>query len=603
MRDNVLEINQLVNRDAVAADIANYYQTWHSMRIPWIEENKELRNYLFATDTSTTSNNQLDWKNKTTIPKLTQIRDNLHANYMNALFPNDRWIRWEAYSKESADKQKRDAIEAYMDNKVREGKFIQIMSDLLYDYIDYGNCFPDVDYITETVLDPDTGESNTKYEGPIAKRISPIDIVFNPLAADFENTPKITRALKTIGGIAKEVNTRPEWTSINKDIMSQLINVREGIAQYNTADVDKANGFQVDGFGDLATYYGSNFVEVLEFEGDYYDKANNKLYENHRIVVLDRSYVVVNEPIKSWTGKSKKRQCGWRDRPDNLYAMGPLDNLVGMQYRIDHLENLKADAMDFAVWPMLKIKGNVEEFDWEPGGEIFIGEDGDVDELGKNLSGVISADNQIAILEGKMEMMAGAPREAAGIRSPGEKTAFEVQALENAAGRLFQHKINQFERKVIEPVLNDMLEIARRNLSGSDVIRVMDDDLGVVEFLSVTKEDITAKGKIRPIGSRHFAAQAQLIQNVMNLFNSGLMNQPAFIAHISFKNLAKMVEDVLGLDRFDLFKDNAMLFEQAESTKLMNALQEGIEVDNLTPVEEEVDAEQQGLQTELQTGS
>jgi hypothetical protein len=26
--------------------------------------------------------------------------------------------------------------------------------------------------------------------------------------------------------------------------------------------------------------------------------------------------------------------------------MGPLDNLVGLQYRIDHLENAKADALD-----------------------------------------------------------------------------------------------------------------------------------------------------------------------------------------------------------------------------------------------------------------
>ena len=26
---------------------------------------------------------------------LTQIRDNLHANYLDALFPNDDWMKWE----------------------------------------------------------------------------------------------------------------------------------------------------------------------------------------------------------------------------------------------------------------------------------------------------------------------------------------------------------------------------------------------------------------------------------------------------------------------------------------------------------------------------
>ena len=48
--------------------------------------------------------------------------------------------------------------------------------------------------------------------------------------------------------------------------------------------------------------------------------------------------------------------AGWRPRPDNLYAMGPLDNLVGMQYRIDHLENLKSDVFDQIAYPILKIR-------------------------------------------------------------------------------------------------------------------------------------------------------------------------------------------------------------------------------------------------------
>lgn len=52
---------------------------------------------------------------------------------------------------------------------------------------------------------------------------------------------------------------------------------------------------------------------------------------------------------RNWLGKTSIVHAGWRYRPDNLWAMGPLDNIVGMQYRIDHLENLKADAMDLAV--------------------------------------------------------------------------------------------------------------------------------------------------------------------------------------------------------------------------------------------------------------
>jgi hypothetical protein len=126
-----------------------------------------------------------------------------------------------------------------------------------------------------------------------------------------------------------------------------------------------------------------------------------------------------------------------------------------------------------------------------------------------------------------------------------------------------------------------MLEVARRHMDMSDVIRVMDDDFGVVEFLTVTKEDITAQGKIRPIGARHFAAQAQLLQGLTGVFNSpiGQMIQP----HTSPKALTKLVEDSLGLERFSLFYDNAMIYENMETQKVMADAEEEVAVHATTP--------------------
>src|SRR5258708_9446601 len=94
---------------------------------------------------------------------------------------------------------------------------------------------------------------------------------------------------------------------------------------------------------------------------------------------------------------------------------------------------------------------------------------------GKALSGNLEIEN----LERLMEEMAGAPREAMGFRTPGEKTKYEVQSLENAAARLFQNKIKQFEEQIIEPLLNAMLELARRNLTGPTVIKVFDDEFKI----------------------------------------------------------------------------------------------------------------------------
>jgi len=581
MSDKVAEIRQILSPDNIAVDITRLYDIGMTMKRKKIDEIKELRNYLFATDTRTTSNRNLPWKNSTTVPKLTQIRDILHTNYMNALFPNDRWLRWEGANADSETKKKRNSILAYMENKLREGNFVERVSELVYDYIDTGNAFGDCEFVKDTYTDPESEEEVTNFIGPKAKRISFYDHVFDPTAASYMESWKVTRYLKSMGQLQVEVATRPELEKVNKAMLNEIVNIRNQISGYSSPEVDKAQGFIVDGFGSMNEYYTSGYVEILEFEGHIHDLAKQELRMNRHIWVVDRNKVIYDEPIATWTGKSTKVHSGWRKRPDNVYAMGPLDNLVGMQYRLDHLENLKADAMDLAVHPPIAIKGDVKEFTWQPGEIIHLGDEGEIAELGKNLQGVVAAQNEIAQLEQKMEDFAGAPKEAAGIRSPGEKTMFEVQTLENARGRIFQAKINQLEREIIEPILNNMLEIARRKMSTSDLIRIMDDDNGVIDFMEITKDDITARGKLRPIGSRHFAANAQLIQNLSMIVNNGIWQ---FVAnHASPKKMATMIENVMGLDRFELFSDNAFIFEQAETQKLMNGAEDEIQKTALTP--------------------
>lgn len=562
--------------DTMGSRIGQLWSLWHEKRSQKLNEWTELRNYLFATDTSTTSNSTLPWKNKTTTPKLCQIRDNLHSNYISALFPNDRWFTWEGYTDDDEVQGKSQAIIAYMSNKIIEGNMRDTVSSLLYDYIDFGNAFSITEYEDNTFTN-DEGETLTGFVGPKLVRISPLDIVFNPLAISFEKAPKIIRKILTFGELKQLTNSSEEWDIAFK----KATTMRQYAQGIDKIERKKVEAFQVDGFGDYLSYLGSDYVEVLTFYGDYYDHVTGEGGDHQEIVIIDRAITVSKGKIKNWTGKSNIAHVGWRKRSDNLYAMGPLDNLVGMQYRLDHLENLKADAQDLAVHPMLKIKGDVNPFTWEPGGRIFLQEDGDVGEFGVGLAGVISANNEIEMLEAKMEEMAGAPKQAMGIRTPGEKTAFEVQSLENAAGRIFQEKTINFEINILEPSLNSMLADARKNLNGLDIARVMDDDLGVSAFLSITKDDITARGTLRPIGARHFAQQAQLLQNLNQLASGGLL--PLIAPHISGKKLANLIQDALQITRFNVIRPNAAVAEQIETQKLIGAAQEQAQVEQSTP--------------------
>jgi len=565
------------NTDDTGKKIGRLWDEWSTKRDPKIEEWKELRNYVFATDTSTTSNSNLPWKNSTTMPKLCQIRDNLHANYISSIFPNDNWIKWEGKTLEESTFKKKNAIQSYMSTKAHQSNLRDTISKLLYDYIDTGNCFATSHYVREETFDKDDPTRRvTGYTGPKAIRISAFDIVFNPVAPEFKEAPKIIRSIKSIGELTKMAKRDPIWL----EAIEKSKNVRRGAAAFTTQDFHKSVSYLIDGFGDMREYYGTDYVEVLTFEGDYYNTETEEFEENIQIIVIDKSILVTNRTIPSPLGKARVAHAGWRKRPDNLYAMGPLDNLVGMQYRIDHLENLKADAMDLMVHPPLVIVGDVDPWTWGPEAEIHIVGEGSVTELGQNFSGVVSAISEIDRLEAKMEEFAGAPKQAMGIRTPGEKTAFEVQALENAAGRIFQEKTVNFEINILEPLLNSMLADAIAAQDVSEVVRTFDDNIGAEDFLRVTTDDLMAEGLVRPIGARHFGQQAQILQNLSQALASPL--GPIVQPHISGKAAARLLEDSLQLQRYSLIRPNVALSEAAETQQLGGALQEEVAVEQAT---------------------
>ena len=585
MAGTTIDIESMIDPHSLAVEIANRWTSWNNARSEKVKEWKELRNYIYATDTRTTSNNKLPWSNSTTTPKLTQIADNLHANYFAALFPQKRWFRFEATDADSDTKIKRSIIQAYMQNKLRQSDFVNTTSKLVNDYIQYGNCFATVDF-ERKVTEYEDGDRIVNYVGPKVVRISPFDICFNPLAANFSDTPKIVRSVLTLGEIQRMVENDSS-KGYMADIFNKMLGNR-GSARGNEVDINKSEGFVADGFASLTDYYESDYVEVLTFYGDIYDKVEGKLLNNRIITIVDRAYVLSNEENPSWLGRDPIFHVGWRDRPDNLYSMGPLDNLVGMQYRIDHLENLKADVFDQIAYPVLKIRGDVEDFDFEPNARIYLGDEGDVGYLVPD-STALNADFQIQNIEAKMEMMAGAPREAMGIRSAGEKTAFEVGQLMTAAGRIFQHKTAHFERVFLEPILNAMLETARRNMDYEDTAKVLNEDTGLYFFTQITRDDIKANGKIVPMGARHFAERAQRVQNLTTMYQIKA-SDPTVAAHLSGKEFARLLADELGEPA--LFKENVSVSEQMETQKVATEAQIEFEAEQ----EEMVDQGSQELQ-------
>jgi len=576
MAGKTVDLDEVITPDTIGNYIANQWVEWDILRNPKKADWEEMQRYIYATSTSATPNGALLWKNKTVLPKLTQIRDNLFANYIAALFPKDDFIEWQGDRRSDQTKKKTEVMEAFGAHTLTQNRNKEVLQRLVLDYIDYGNAFALADWDDDTVVTRD-GEEKVGYIGPAYRRISPYDIVFNPIAPNFESTPKIVRSFVTLGEL-KVAMMKQTPSDQQEELEAAFAYLREIRHAATTAPKDfkeRDTLYKIDGFGNFSQYLRSPYTEVLTFYGDFYDVQKDKLYQNAVITVADRHKVLCIKDNPSGIAGTKIRHIGWRLRQDNLWAMGPLENLVGMQYRIDHLENLKADVFDLIAAPPLMVKGLVEDFEWAPFARIYVGDDGDVKSFAPE-GNVLSANLEIDQLQQKMEEYAGSPKEAAGFRTPGEKTRYEVQRLENAASRIFYAKTKQFEEFIIEPLLNDGLELTRRKATGKMILRVFEDATNATNFLTISPADLAGFGRLRPVAARNFADKADRVQNVNAFFGSVLGQDPEIKAHFSTVALARMFEELLDIQDYGVVQPYVRLSEQQEAQSLANAGQEQV---------------------------
>lgn len=607
---NTVDLRQVTNDDQLAREIATLWINWDTSRTDAKARWKETTSYVYATSTRDTTNEGVGgqdgagWSHSTHLPKITQIYDNLAANYMAALMPHDDVVQFLGFSQDAVIKEQREKVEAYIKTKHRLSKFRTTLYQIINDLLLYGNCFAQVYYVNESSTI--AGIPEMAYSGPKVRVISPYDIVFNPFATSFERSPKIVRSVKTLGEIIRDVEENPDGKYYAKGI-KKWVKMRKAVASMETADIDKYVNVGVDGFGTATSYFQSGNVEVLELYGDIFDQEKGELLKNHVVTVVDRKYVIRKEPIGTWSGFPPIFHCGWRLRSNNLWAMGPLDNLIGAQYLINHLENSRADAFDQMLFPTRVITGDVQEEGVQagmPGGiyRIPTGE-GSVTNLSPDTT-VLQADMQISVKMAQMEEFVGSPKEVAGFRSPGEKTAFEVNSMLQSAGRIFQHRLNYFEEEFLERVYNAELEAAKVNLNKADLIRVYDSDDDVVLFEEIIPEDLNIFGKLIPTGARGYIRKQQLAQNLMSL-QQAIQQDQMLATHFPSVKLADAWVELLDIRDLGIMEPWGRIREQSEGAKKTMLAQKSVEQTQaaLGQLEQEQDQAANAEATILEAGS
>jgi hypothetical protein len=499
--------------------------------------------------------------------------------YLDAMFSLPDYIDWEPYDYESVESEQRNNVKALCKQMLEDSKFKPTIRELVEDYVDYGNAFATVTNVNET-LQMDGKTQGVIYNGPKAIRINPLDIFFDPLATSFERSPKIIRSIMTLGELQADADLLPdnaeEYKKALKKAIERRSEIRNTLATIQPENIidDMCN---IAGMGSWSNYYKSDTVELLTFYGDLYDIDTNTLHKNTRIVVMDRCFVLLEEPIKNYGFNCNIFKAGWRDRKDNLWSMSPLDNIKGMQFMIDFLENKRADVFNYISNPVLVKKGDVEmPSDIYPGCEIGVDVDSDVAFIRPDAT-ALQADLYIDRYLNLMEEMAGTPREAMGFRTPGEKTAFEVSQLNTASSRLFNEKVRKFEMEMLEPLINLMLRVFLATSQRVTKVRT-ETSLGTPTTKDINLDQLAANGHFTAIGSNTYTEKARMAQTVMQLYNSGVVSDPLVFNYFDPKIIAKILAYTTGLDSWKgLIKSQARTYEELDARMTTEAAQQNLE--------------------------
>ena len=597
MNTEVMTVLHALTPDTMAKEITNMWTRYKQARSSWENEMVELRAYMFATSTNTTEGNTNNFNNSTTIPKLSQIATNLRANYNAHLFSNPNWAQFQAFDQTEDALAQRNTIEAYVRTKIQRKNYEGPLGQIIDDWI-LGGCFGQQRYVTEHGQDKN-GNKIITYQGPIMERISPEDIVFDVTASSFRNASKVIRRVYTFGDIARLVadDTHAAFTQEMLDgIRETRTSVRASGIMQSPEGVDwKNQALTRDGFGSMLDYVQSDLIEVHEFYGDMYSMETGEFLQNHKITIIDRRLEIERKPISTANGSQYLYYATPESRPDNLMGISPLARLVGMQYKLDKLENMRADIFDRIANPTVVESGDVEFYGTRgaPGGRYVTDEQGGVRYLVPDTT-VLNADFQINNTMSIMEELAGSPRNASGFRTPGEKTKFEVQHLDNGGNRIFRDRTKSFEQTFLEPMLNDMVQLGRENLMETDMVSTTSNEFNTEEFIAISRDTLAVSGHLRARGSTLFAEKANALQNIIQLFSTPVAQIIA--QHVSKLKLAQTLEELGDFKEFGIITKNISIQEDQEAQRLANQADtttKTTEVIAASPTSEEIEAEQE----------
>jgi hypothetical protein len=292
---------------------------------------------------------------------------------------------------------------------------------------------------------------------------------------------------------------------------------------------------------------------TIEAPGD--GGVGKKPYVNFVGAVINRQRLVRFEPSYLWSGKAAVGMAKYRDVPGQVYGIGPLEPVLGLQDLINARTNQLIDIVSYSINPEYKAYDDsrlASEFVSAPNKIHWVQDMDNLQVIQKDLRGLNVAMGDVELLKQEFMRMVKSASPASG---PSDESATKTRQQGAAVGNDLAKIAAYIEETGLAPIMDLFIELNAQYLPKATAVRMIES--GQPVFKEVSPETIR-KGYLARVKGTSFALDKQERLDKLLMFLQMVIGSPLATSAVDLLALYKKVYEELGFgDVGEIFHDEA----------------------------------------------
>ena len=431
------------------------------------------------------------WRHKIQDGKAFEAVEQIHAYFMQAMFPNLTWF--DVVPVEPGNMDVARVVRRYLANKLNQSNFRVEWEDFLRQLIVIG--------LSCILIEWDDKEKL------VFECLNMFDIYIDPTVADPNKGPVIRRITKTRADVIKMALEGTYDLSFAEAVkLPSMTNTKQ--------DKEQVQGWQ--GTETSVVNYGDT-LELFEFWGDIH--LVGRTYENVIVTICGD---------KLLRFEKNTYECG---KPfvigdyirvvQQPYGMSPSQASLGLLSAQNNLWNQRLDNAELIINKMWTVvdDGTTDPADIysEPGKIILVSDPNSVKPLDMGGDLCVSHEEHQTI-ERRIDQNYGTvPMVGLGQQRQAERvTATEVQAVRDAGGSRLSNVHRHIEDTALRLVLKMILSYYKQFMTGSDTVRIAGKGAGQYDYFAVDRTDFDPAYDLKPMGAESVLERQRVINDITN---------------------------------------------------------------------------------------